>query len=208
MAAARPPRLMPPPSIQVVVQTGTVQPAAVGLLLPLDGRHTSQLLRLHVQHELAHEGVRLALGSLAVAVPGVSVATMVPALLIEVAVGDSVFRVSAQLSPLPRAGMYSECHHQVGAECAAVRVGVAGALAHASANATTPLSAHSGAPAARSHRSHRLRCQDEHRSDMRLAGVAPAALPDTVQVVLSRKVSVLSTASQHGDEHVNTVFFR
>ena len=195
-------------SIQVAVQTGTVQPAAAGLLLPLLGRDTSPMLRLHVQHELVHEDVCLALGSLAVAVPGGSVASMVPALLIQVSAGDLVFRVSAQLSPLPRAGMYSECHHQLGAECAAVRVGAVGALAHASASATTPQGALGSAPTARSHRSHRLRCQEAHRSDMRLTGVVPAELPDTVQEVLSRKVSVLSTASENGCEHVHTVFFR
>jgi len=59
-----------------------------------------------------------------------------------------------------------------------------------------------------SHRSCSLLCQEEHDDNVCLAGVGVGALPNTTQQVLSRKVTLLSTASGDGEEHVHTVFFR
>jgi len=210
--------------IAEAVRDGAVCAAPPGTLLPLVGRDTRAQLALGVEHTLAHDAapgsVALALGSLCVALgaagtaagaeagaeagAGAAVAqlrTAVPAVRIECTLGPLVFVLSAQLAPA-RASAYSECHLQLAGASEARHV------ASAAPPALRPREP--GARAPLSHRCHRIECQEEHGSNVRrVARTAAAAHGFAARALLSRKVSLLSTATgDAGGATVHTIFFR
>jgi len=106
--------------VGAVMQHGGVEDAPPGARLPMPGRDTSANLELNVSHTIEHGPVKLAFGTLSVAVTGAHILTSVGALRVHCLLGVHTYSLSAQLTPMgPRA--HSECHEQRGGECVAVR---------------------------------------------------------------------------------------
>jgi hypothetical protein len=187
--------------IQQAVQQGCVQAAAPGTTACLVGRDTSPDLYLNVQHELLHEGVALAIGSLAVAVDGCTIPTSVQALRIVCALDQDTFIASCHLTPIFPHGVYSECQYQSGNVMSAVRVGA------------PILFKESVRSQALSHRNRRLQYQADHQQDVLAHTLATEEAVQTRDVglqhtVLSRKVTLMTSARVDKREgSLHTVFF-
>jgi len=182
--------------VGATMRHGGVEDAALGARLPMPGRDTTANLDLHVSHTIEHGPVKLAFGTLSVAVPGAHIVTSVSALRVHCLLGEHSYSLSAHLTPMgPRA--HSECHQQRGGECVAVRK-----LPRMAPGARAQ-------PGTLSHRNHRLDCQETHSQNVLVGARMPVAEQEfCTHELLSRKVARISTRSKSDGRTVHTVFFR